>query len=117
MGPTEFAAEVERLKVEGRFPSLETLLAAIAETRAEFAPKILAATSGQKGERRPVVSKRLLYCVNVNRTSLDHLLLGKNADVDQMSNNPSISRDRRDVRRLESQPQPATSWSGATLGL
>jgi hypothetical protein len=27
--------------------------------------------------------KRLLYCVNVNRTSLDHLLLGKNADVDK----------------------------------
>jgi hypothetical protein len=39
MGPTEFAAEVERLKAEGRFPSLETLLATIAETRAEFAPK------------------------------------------------------------------------------
>jgi len=48
MGPTEFAAEVERLKVEGRFPSLETLLAAIAETRAEFAPKILAARRGKK---------------------------------------------------------------------
>jgi hypothetical protein len=42
MGPTEFAAEVERLKAEGKFPSLETLLAAIAETRAESAPKILA---------------------------------------------------------------------------
>jgi hypothetical protein len=27
--------------------------------------------------------KRLLYCVNVNRTSLDHLLLGRNADVDK----------------------------------
>jgi len=48
MGPTEFAAEVERLKAEGRFPSLETLLAAIAETRAEFAPKILAARQGKK---------------------------------------------------------------------
>jgi hypothetical protein len=24
-----------------------------------------------------------LYCVNVNRTSLDHLLLGRNADVDK----------------------------------
>ena len=48
MGPTEFAAEVERLKAEGRFPSLETLLATIAETRAEFAPKILAARLGKK---------------------------------------------------------------------
>src|SRR4029077_14807711 len=27
--------------------------------------------------------ERLLYCVNVNRTSLDHLLLGKYADVDR----------------------------------
>ena len=52
---------------------------------------------GTRGERRSVVSKRLLYCVNVNRTSLDHLPLGKNADVDQMSNNASIARDRRDV--------------------
>jgi hypothetical protein len=39
--------------------------------------------AGQKerGARQP--HKRLLYCVNVNRTSLDHLLLGKNADVDK----------------------------------
>src|SRR5271157_1039158 len=38
--------------------------------------------AGQKerGARQP--HKRLLYCVNVNRTSLDHLLLGRNADVD-----------------------------------
>jgi hypothetical protein len=27
--------------------------------------------------------KRLSYYVNVNRTSLDHLLLGRNADVDK----------------------------------
>ena len=38
----------------------------------------------KKGERRSVkIHKRLLYCVNVNRTSLDHLLLGKCADVDR----------------------------------
>jgi hypothetical protein len=48
MGPTEFAAEMERLKAEGKFPSLETLLAAIAETRAEFAPKILAARRSKR---------------------------------------------------------------------
>jgi len=48
MGPTELASEVERLKAEGRFPSLETLLAAITETRAEFAPKILAARRGKR---------------------------------------------------------------------
>jgi len=35
----------------------------------------------ERGARQP--HKRLLYCVNVNRTSLDHLLLGKNADGDQ----------------------------------
>ena len=48
LGPTQFQAEVERLKAEGRFPNLETLLAAITETRAEFAPKILAARRGKK---------------------------------------------------------------------
>jgi hypothetical protein len=48
IGPTEFAADVERLKAEGKFPSLETLLDAIAETRAEFAPKILAARRVKK---------------------------------------------------------------------
>jgi hypothetical protein len=48
MGPTEFAAEVERLKAEGRLPSLETLLAAIAETRAEYREKILAARRAKK---------------------------------------------------------------------
>jgi len=35
----------------------------------------------ERGAWKP--HKRLLYCVNVNRTSLDHLLLGKNADVDR----------------------------------
>jgi len=41
------------------------------------------AKEGQKerGARQP--HKRLLYYFNVNRTSLDHLLLGKNADVDK----------------------------------
>jgi hypothetical protein len=35
----------------------------------------------ERGARQP--HKRLRYYVNVNRTSLDHLLLGKNADVDK----------------------------------
>src|ERR1700730_8238381 len=41
---------------------------------------------GQAGEKERGARqhrKRLLYCVNVNRTSLDHLLLGRNADVDK----------------------------------
>jgi hypothetical protein len=42
--------------------------------------------------------KRLLYCVNVNRTSLDHLLLGEAADIDQLSNAPSIPPNKRGNR-------------------
>jgi len=34
----------------------------------------------ERGARQ--LHKRLLYCVNVNRTSLDHLLLGESADID-----------------------------------
>jgi len=36
-----------------------------------------------KKERRSATHKRLPYYFNVNRTSLDHLLLGRNADVDK----------------------------------
>ena len=42
-GPSNFAAEVQRLQQEGRMPSLADVLAAVAETRHEYAPKILAA--------------------------------------------------------------------------
>ena len=48
MGPTQFKAEVERLKVAGKMPSLEEVLAAVAKVRAELAPKILAARWGKK---------------------------------------------------------------------
>jgi len=40
---------------------------------------------GSEGQRRDALDniyKRLFYCVNVNRTSLDHLLLGGCADID-----------------------------------
>jgi len=43
IGPTQFKAEIERLQRDGKFPSLEEVLAAVAQVRAEFAPKILAA--------------------------------------------------------------------------
>jgi hypothetical protein len=43
VGPTEFAAEIERLKAEGKLPTFEELLSAIDEVRAEYGPKILAA--------------------------------------------------------------------------
>jgi hypothetical protein len=39
--------------------------------------------AGREKERRSVTHKRLIYYFNVNRTSLDHLLLGENADVDK----------------------------------
>ncbi len=43
LGPSDFAAEVERLKAEGKLPPLERVLSAVAEIRAEYRPKILAA--------------------------------------------------------------------------
>src|SRR5216684_6729882 len=54
--------------------------------------------AGERERGARCVHKRLLYCVNVNRTSLDHLLLGGNADVDKMSHGASIARDRGGVR-------------------
>jgi len=41
MGPTEFKAEVERLHAAGKLPSVEEILAAVADVRKEYAPKIL----------------------------------------------------------------------------
>jgi hypothetical protein len=40
LGPSDFAAEIKRLKAAGRMPSLETVLAAVAETRAKYRGKI-----------------------------------------------------------------------------
>ena len=48
LGPTQFLAEVERLQREGRMPTLPELLDVIANVRAEFAPKILAARRSKK---------------------------------------------------------------------
>ena len=36
--------------------------------------------------------KRLLYCVKITYTSLDHLLLGVVADIDKVSHARSIAR-------------------------
>jgi hypothetical protein len=41
--------------------------------------------NGKKERGARMDHERLCYCVNVNRTSLDHLLLGKCADVDKTS--------------------------------
>jgi hypothetical protein len=52
LGPTQFQAEIERLKSEGHMPSLEQLLEAVAESRQLYAKKILVARSGLKIVRR-----------------------------------------------------------------
>jgi hypothetical protein len=46
-GPTQVAAEVERLKAEGKMPSLERLLLVIAETRRLSVPQLLSARTGR----------------------------------------------------------------------
>jgi len=48
MGPTQFKREVERLKAAGKMPSLEEVLAAVAEMRARYRERILAARRGKK---------------------------------------------------------------------
>lgn len=52
LGPTQFQEEVDRLKAQGRLPSLEDLLDAVAFARKEYAAKILIARSGLKIVRR-----------------------------------------------------------------
>jgi hypothetical protein len=61
---------------------------------------VLLEDSGRLDKRREApgkTHKRLFYCVNVNRTSLDHLLLGESADIDRLSNAPSITPDDREA--------------------
>lgn len=49
---------------------------------------------GAEKSRAPLSLARLkrVYCVKVNLPSLDHLLLGKAADIDEMSHELSIAR-------------------------
>jgi len=47
--PSELEAEAQRLIDAGQMPSLEELLQAIAETRAKYAPVILAARKDTNG--------------------------------------------------------------------
>jgi hypothetical protein len=60
------------------------------------ASNVLLSVPEHKGERRSGSHKRLLYCVNVNRTSLDHLLLGVVADIDEMSHGLSIAPGKKE---------------------
>ena len=43
LGPSDFKAEAERLHSAGKMPSLEDVLAAVAESREKYADKIVAA--------------------------------------------------------------------------
>ena len=43
VGPTDFRKEVEKLQREGRMPTLEAVLEAVASARTEYRDKILAA--------------------------------------------------------------------------
>ena len=50
VGPTQFQEEVERLKREGKMPSLEEVLAAIDEVKQEYGPLILAARKRRRSD-------------------------------------------------------------------
>lgn len=51
LGPSDFKAEAERLHAAGKMPSLEDLLAAVADARKEYAPKILEARKSNQEEK------------------------------------------------------------------
>jgi hypothetical protein len=55
MQVSDFAAEVERLKAAEKMPSLETVLRAVAETRAEYREKILAARKLKRGGKKGII--------------------------------------------------------------
>jgi hypothetical protein len=48
LGPTQFQAEAERLDKTGKLPSLDEVLAAVADAREKYASKILEARKGGK---------------------------------------------------------------------
>ena len=48
MGPTEMRAEIIRLHREGKMPSLEAVLEDVADARADYREKILAARRAKK---------------------------------------------------------------------
>ena len=53
LGPSDFAAEVQRLKAAGKMPTLEELLSAVAQTREIYRPLILAARRKSRLTQRP----------------------------------------------------------------
>lgn len=68
----------------------------------------------ERGARRkherplPLIARsKRAYCVKVNLPSLDHLLLGKPADIDEKSHVSSITRYEENFRPQEAQEQRA----------
>jgi len=53
----------------------------------------------RKKEALGKIHKRLLDYIKVNRPSLDHLLLGMDADIDEMSHAPIIARVKKSSER------------------
>jgi len=47
-GPTQFQEEIERLQRDGKMPSLEAVLSAVAEIREIYRPRILAARKDRR---------------------------------------------------------------------
>jgi hypothetical protein len=43
LGPSQYQAEVERLKAAGKLPALDDVLGAVAEARKKYRPQILEA--------------------------------------------------------------------------
>jgi hypothetical protein len=56
--------------------------------------------AGAKKERRSVIPNASSHRIKINRTSLDHLLLGESTDSDKRSHALSITPELREVARV-----------------
>ena len=87
--------------ISGQWPKQATLIhlrvcqVKVKGPASEFSRLMSKRQAGEKERGARQSHRRLLYCVNVNYTSLDHLLLGMVAYFDEMSHGSSIQRDER----------------------
>jgi hypothetical protein len=56
VGPSDFEAEIERLKAAGKLPTLDEVLDAVADTRQKFESKILKTRQSSASESDRVKS-------------------------------------------------------------
>ena len=54
----------------------------------------------RKREALGLITSASPHRIKINRTSLDHLLLGESADIDKVSNGPSITLDEHSRERI-----------------